>query len=182
MRAAADPRVEELLDRWDDLRAEGRNPSAADLTQDPELLPRLEAAIAEIASLEEQLGGAPLAPAAPARGVPGRFESLAMHAEGGMGIVYRAWDAELGRAVAYKVIKPSLSADRRAVAKFLTEAQLTARMQHPGVVPVHGMTSDSDGRPMRCGSSRGCRSSRPSKRSTPRTPKCPGRARPGKGC
>src|SRR5262249_9688915 len=92
MRAVSDPRLEELLDRWDDLRAVGRNPSAVDLTQDPDLLPRLEAAIAEIAAIEKDLGGAPLPPSATARGVPQRFESLAYHAEGGMGIVYRAWD------------------------------------------------------------------------------------------
>src|SRR5438105_724837 len=134
-----DARLEELLDRWDDLRAAGGNPPATELTQDPELLRALGRAIAEIVSAEAALGGAPLPPAAPARGVPGRFESLARHDEGAMGVVYRAWDAELGRAVAYKVIKPWLSSDRRAVEKFLNEARLTARIQHPGVVAVHGL-------------------------------------------
>ncbi len=144
---SGDPRIEALLERWDQLRASGLNPSAAEITQDPELLPLLERAIASILSAEAALGGSPRSPAAPAQGVPGRFESLERHDQGGMGVVYLAWDRELGRPVAYKVIKAELSTDLRAVEKFLNEARVTARLEHPGVVPVHGLTNDADGRP-----------------------------------
>ena len=65
---------------------------------------------------------------------------------GGMGIVYRAWDAELDRIVAYKVIRRELCTERRAVEKFVSEARLTVRLKHPGVVAVHALTSDADGR------------------------------------
>ncbi len=142
-----DPRLEALLDRWDELRESGTSPSAAELTDDPVLRQGLEEAIAAIVSTEAAVGGAPSSPAAPARGVPGRFESLKYHDAGGMGIVYRAFDRELGREVAYKVIKPDLRSDRKSVVKFLAEARITARLQHPGVVAVHGLTTDADGRP-----------------------------------
>jgi len=142
-----DPRLESLLDRWDELRESGGSPSAAELTQDPVLRLRLEKAIAEIVSTEAAVGGAPSSASAPARGVPGRFDSLEYHDAGGMGVVYRAFDRELGREVAYKVIKPDLRSDRKSVEKFLTEARITARLQHPGVVAVHGLTTDADGRP-----------------------------------
>jgi len=54
--------------------------------------------------------------------------------EGGMGVVYRATDAEFGRPVAVKVMK----ADRPgpdAVRRFHDEARITGRLQHPGVPP-----------------------------------------------
>jgi tetratricopeptide (TPR) repeat protein len=145
--STADHRIEKLLDRWDELRAQGGSPAPGELTTDPELVPELERAIAEIMRVEQGLGGASRPAAVQARGVPGRFEALQKHDEGGMGVVYRAHDAELGRAVAYKVIKRELSSDQRAVARFLNEAKVTAGIQHPGVVPVHALTSDDDGRP-----------------------------------
>jgi len=142
-----DPDLESLLDRWDELRESGESPSAGELTQDPVLRVRLEKAIAKIVSTEAAIGGVPPSPAALARGVPGRFESLEYHDAGGMGVVYHAYDRELGREVAYKVIKPDLRSDSRSVEKFLNEARITAKLQHPGVVAVHGLTTDADGRP-----------------------------------
>jgi eukaryotic-like serine/threonine-protein kinase len=141
-----DPDLEALLDRWDELRESGESPSAAELTQDPVLRLRLERAIAEILATEAAFGGVP-APPPPAQGVRGRYESLEPHDAGGMGVVYHAYDRELGREVAYKVIQPDLRSDPRSVEKFLNEARITAKLQHPGVVAVHGLTTDADGRP-----------------------------------
>jgi serine/threonine-protein kinase len=142
-----DPRLEDLLDRWDELRGQGQAPSPDELTQDPDLLPGLERLVADLLLAEAALGGGPPPAASPAQGVPGRYEAPKYHAEGGMGVVYRAHDRELGREIAYKVIKPSLSSDRRAVEKFLHEARVTARLQHPGVLPVFGLSTDAAGRP-----------------------------------
>ncbi len=63
---------------------------------------------------------------------------------GGMGEVLRAWDPHLGRAVAVKVLQQRLSSD--ALPRFLEEARLTARLEHPGIVPVHGLGTLPDGR------------------------------------
>lgn len=139
-------RLDDLIDQWEELRGGGLDPKPEELTDDPELRVALERAITDLRFMEAALSGAPV-PEAPALGVPSRYESLTFHDQGGMGIVYRAFDAELKREVAYKVIKAHLATDRHAVAKFLGEARVTARLQHPGVVPVYGLSDDGDGRP-----------------------------------
>src|SRR5260370_304588 len=51
---------------------------------------------------------------------------------GGMGVVYRASDAQLGRTVALKFLAQSALESR-----FLREALMTARLQHPSIVPIY---------------------------------------------
>lgn len=54
---------------------------------------------------------------------------------GGMSIVYRGWQADPGREVAIKVLRPSMmTAD--ALRRFRFEAQTQARLNHPGIVPI----------------------------------------------
>jgi serine/threonine-protein kinase len=65
---------------------------------------------------------------------------------GGMGEVVLAHDEQIGREVALKRMRwvdPSLDAETR----FLREAKIQARLQHPGIVPVHELGVDADGRP-----------------------------------
>jgi serine/threonine-protein kinase len=65
---------------------------------------------------------------------------------GGMGAVYRAHDPDLNRPVAVKVLRADL-ADHPALARrFLEEARVGGRLQHPGVVPVYEV-GRHDGRP-----------------------------------
>ena len=66
-------------------------------------------------------------------------------AAGGMGIVYRAREVALDRPVAIKVLRPEL-ATAVARERFLREARLLARLQHPNVVPVH-RADERDGLP-----------------------------------
>jgi Protein kinase domain len=56
---------------------------------------------------------------------------------GGMGIVYKALDPDLDRAVALKIIAPEHTRDPTAVARFKSEARLAASLEHPNIVPVH---------------------------------------------
>lgn len=72
-----------------------------------------------------------------------RYEPLEPVGRGGMGTVYRALDRELGREVAIKVIG---SAHPDAVRRMLREARVIARLEHPGIVPVHDVGSLPDGR------------------------------------
>ena len=58
-------------------------------------------------------------------------------ARGGMGVVYRARDVALKRAVALKVIAPNLAADPTFRERFRRESQLAAQIEHPAVVPVY---------------------------------------------
>lgn len=66
---------------------------------------------------------------------------------GGTAEVHRVRDPLLGRSMAQKVILPSAHEDPVRVARFLEEAQVTAQLQHPGIVPVHALGRREDGRP-----------------------------------
>ena len=71
-----------------------------------------------------------------------RLEPLEQIGGGGFGEVYLAKDSLLRRMHARKVlVRPA------ALARFLEEAQVTAQLSHPGIVPVHDMGIDEQGRP-----------------------------------
>ncbi|HZW29083.1 MAG TPA: protein kinase, partial [Isosphaeraceae bacterium] len=76
-----------------------------------------------------------------------RFRILRPHAQGGIGKVSVAFDAELQREVALKQIKPERADDGDSRNRFLLEAEVTGRLEHPGVVPVYGLGIDDEGRP-----------------------------------
>jgi WD40 repeat protein len=65
---------------------------------------------------------------------PERYEQVSEHARGGLGRVLRAVDRRLGRTVA---VKELLRHDPSNEARFMREAMITARLEHPGIVPVH---------------------------------------------
>ncbi|MBA4068121.1 MAG: hypothetical protein C0501_31355, partial [Isosphaera sp.] len=93
--------------------------------------------------------GADLAdrPAAAAAGAVGRYAVRQLHARGGLGEVYVATDTELNREVALKRIQDRFADQPRSRRRFLAEAEVTARLEHPGVVPVFGLVADPAGRP-----------------------------------
>ena len=76
-----------------------------------------------------------------------RFRILRPHARGGIGLVSVALDAELNREVALKEIRPEQADDPASRARFVLEAEITGRLEHPGVVPVYGLGSSPAGRP-----------------------------------
>jgi tetratricopeptide (TPR) repeat protein len=65
----------------------------------------------------------------------GRYLVVDRIGRGGMGVVYSAYDPELDRRVALKLLKGSV--DGEAGTRFLREAQAMARLSHPGVITVH---------------------------------------------
>ena len=65
--------------------------------------------------------------------------------QGGMGVVYRAYDRRLKRTVAVKFITPELALDERFRERFLRETELAAAFEHPNAVPIHD-AGDVDGR------------------------------------
>jgi DNA-binding NtrC family response regulator/tRNA A-37 threonylcarbamoyl transferase component Bud32 len=76
----------------------------------------------------------------------GRYVNLGLLGRGGMGEVFRVRDPALHRTMAAKVLKSRLSRHAGQVARFLEEAQVTAQLLHPGVVPVHELGRLGDGR------------------------------------
>src|SRR5215211_3864847 len=69
--------------------------------------------------------------------IDGRYQVIARIASGGMGEVYRAQDAVLGRDVALKILHPQLAGDRGFVDRFRREARAAAVLNHPNVVGVY---------------------------------------------
>jgi WD40 repeat protein/tRNA A-37 threonylcarbamoyl transferase component Bud32 len=76
-----------------------------------------------------------------------RFRIVGPHARGGLGEVFLAIDSELDRQVALKELLTSHAHDPVSQSRFLQEARVTGRLEHPGIVPVYGLGRYADGRP-----------------------------------
>lgn len=73
------------------------------------------------------------------------FEISQELGRGGMNIVYRALQKDLRREVALKRIRPEKERNASARSDFLREAQLTGQLEHPNILPVHGLSVGSKG-------------------------------------
>ncbi|MBK8986000.1 MAG: protein kinase [Chloroflexi bacterium] len=77
----------------------------------------------------------------------GQYEVTSHIARGGMADVYQAFDVQLQRKVALKVMLAQLSADSQFVERFRREAQTVARLEHPNIIQVFGIGLTPDQRP-----------------------------------
>jgi Protein kinase domain len=144
--------MQEELDRA--LRAAGLTGSLAERLKSlhgSEVDPRVELEHEEFGDFTETLLGR-LSGRAPASG---RYHLKGEVARGGMGAVLRVWDEDLRRHLAMKVLLGKGQAeprgdtppvDKRQLARFLEEAQVTGQLDHPGIVPVHELGLDAEGR------------------------------------
>jgi serine/threonine-protein kinase len=80
-------------------------------------------------------------------GGPVRYQVLGEIARGGMGVVLKARDPDLGRDVAIKVLHPGHTGDQALVRRFVEEAQIGGQLQHPGILPVYELGLDAELRP-----------------------------------
>jgi eukaryotic-like serine/threonine-protein kinase len=72
----------------------------------------------------------------------GRYEIVAPLGAGGMGEVYRARDARLGRQVAIKVLPDRFAEDPARLARFEREARAVAALSHPNIVAIHDYVTE----------------------------------------
>lgn len=145
--SADDARVESILERWFEAEQTGEDVDLAELCGDaPHLLPRVRGMLER----QQEL----LAPGerpAPAAAVPrsplpidrlGDFELKSRIGSGGMGDVYLAREVTLDRTVALKLLRRELTDDPVRRLRFKREAQLTAALDHPNIVPIYGTGED----------------------------------------
>jgi hypothetical protein len=71
--------------------------------------------------------------------VPAGYQIDGSPKQGGMAVVYKAFQPALNRYVALKVLSPALGADPTFVQRFHTEAQHTASLEHPNIVPIYDL-------------------------------------------
>jgi tetratricopeptide (TPR) repeat protein len=138
LRGGEPARVEEYTSRFPETAAEAVELIALEYrvrldcgehVRAAEYLERFPALRDTLPAVLGQLGGWPAE-------VPG-FEIQGEIGRGGMGIVYKAVDLELGRPIALKVVRCEAARRPEVETRFLDEARITGRLQHPGVPPVY---------------------------------------------
>jgi len=77
----------------------------------------------------------------------GNYQLLGEIARGGMGVILKGHDTDLGRDVAVKVLAADLAKRPEVVQRFIEEAQIGGQLQHPGIVPVYELGLMADERP-----------------------------------
>lgn len=74
----------------------------------------------------------------------GRYEIERLIGAGGMGLVFKAFDRELNRPLAIKMLAPHLADSGAARQRFAREARAAAAVVHPHVVPIHNVESEGE--------------------------------------
>jgi len=74
----------------------------------------------------------------------GRYRLIAQQGSGGMAVIYKATDLALGRTVAVKILRPSLTSDPEFLKRFRQEARNVANLSHPNIVTVHDVGQDGN--------------------------------------
>jgi tRNA A-37 threonylcarbamoyl transferase component Bud32 len=140
--------VVEMLEQWQEAQQLGRPVTPEDLCRSfPHLLAELKRQIDALDPLSIARGGETHPPSmGESLQSTSSLASLCFHAKGGLGAVYRATETELNRQVAVKFIHHNLIKDRDSRDRFQLEAEVTGRLEHPGIVPLYGIGQTDTGR------------------------------------
>jgi serine/threonine-protein kinase len=76
-----------------------------------------------------------------------QYQILGEIAKGGVGVVLKAHDMDIGRDVALKVLRTDRRENVSLIQRFVEEAQIGGQLQHPGIIPVYEMGMGADDRP-----------------------------------
>jgi serine/threonine-protein kinase len=140
-----DARLAALLDELTEVMRLGQAPQLEEVTRrHPDLAAELRAlwgtvmVAGAIASATSDLSQPAAAPhdGPPPRDLPG-YELQEELGRGGMGVVYRAWQPNLQRHVAVKLILRGTLASADELSRFQAEAEAAGRLQHPHIVPIY---------------------------------------------
>ncbi|MCA9699644.1 MAG: serine/threonine protein kinase, partial [Myxococcales bacterium] len=81
------------------------------------------------------------------RTLASRYQITRVIGEGGMGVVYEAYDTQVDRDVAIKVVRSECLSDRKFLTRFRREMEVTTRLRHPSTIRVFEHGEAEDGRP-----------------------------------
>ena len=73
----------------------------------------------------------------------GKYDVIEVLGRGGMGVVYRAVDKQIGREVAVKTLTQGVAGDKEMLARFYEEGRKTGRLNHPHIVTVYDLGEDN---------------------------------------
>jgi eukaryotic-like serine/threonine-protein kinase len=79
-----------------------------------------------------------------------QYQILEKLGEGGMGVVYKAHDTKLDRMVALKFLRTDRSGDMKVTERFLREARVISRLDHPNIAVIHEISQTREGQPFIC--------------------------------
>ncbi len=146
--AAIQPRLEQDLECLQLLHH--LRPSAASVDLDADAQRHRNEGSLEAAANSPSFAGSGVDP----EGSGERYTLTRLHARGGIGQVWLAHDADLDRDVALKELQEERARNPAIAARFLHEARITSKLQHPGIVPVYelvpgmpGINADGDSEP-----------------------------------
>ncbi len=77
----------------------------------------------------------------------GKYEIIRLLGEGGMGAVYEARHARIGKRLAIKLLRPELAQHPEAAERFTREAEAAAAIGHPGIIDIHDLGVGEGGAP-----------------------------------
>jgi eukaryotic-like serine/threonine-protein kinase len=143
--------VDDILDQWEDAVARGDHPSVEDLCREcPDLLEEVRRQVHALEQMRETFEtqtttGTSEEDTKPGLTMTSEFRDLRLHATGGLGRVYRATGVDVRRDVAIKFLRKRHQSIPDALQQFLAEAEITSRLDHPGVVPVFGLGQTESG-------------------------------------
>ena len=155
---ANDDQFRDLLDRWEELREQGQEPSVEELCHDtPHLAERLREWTRVLKTsdwmcrradevADETFGEAGIITTEEREKhrTIGEYDLLEELGGGGMGRVFKAIHRKMNRTVAVKLLPESLVQSAESVERFRREVQALARLSHPNIVAVHD-AGDADG-------------------------------------
>jgi tetratricopeptide (TPR) repeat protein len=139
------PSPEDYLRRFPDWADALMRQFAVDEALRPAAGPTVNASDPDAAGMGELSAAGGTRKPAPPRSIDG-YEILDELGRGGMGIVFKALERRLNRAVAIKTVSEATFTEPAHLRRFLSEAEVIARLKHPNIIPIYAI-GEENGRP-----------------------------------